>query len=128
MLTGLSLDTSKVHADTNSTAQGEGMKLFIGNLPYAVTESDISQLCSEFGEVVDAKLVRDPFSGQPKGFAFVEMQNLKRNAVSTTVRHACACPVLRTAAIFPVPFIFSQNIQPVQTIACLHAIPAILVL
>ena len=51
------------------------MKLFIGNLPYAITESDISQLCSEFGEVVSAKLVRDPFSGQPKGFAFVEMLN-----------------------------------------------------
>jgi len=51
------------------------MKLFIGNLPYIISESDLSQLCSGFGEVVSVKLVRDPFSGQPKGFAFVEMLN-----------------------------------------------------
>ncbi|NLZ17798.1 MAG: RNA-binding protein [Desulfobulbaceae bacterium] len=51
------------------------MKLFIGNLPYTITETELSQLCSNFGEIVSAKLVRDSFTGQPKGFGFVEMLN-----------------------------------------------------
>ena len=49
------------------------MKLFIGNLPYDVTEPEVLALFSEYGEVVNASLVVDHFSGRPKGFAFVEM-------------------------------------------------------
>ena len=51
------------------------MKLFIGSLPYAITESELSTLCGQYGEVVSAKLILDQFSGQPKGFGFVEMAN-----------------------------------------------------
>ncbi|MDD2463744.1 MAG: RNA-binding protein [Desulfobulbus sp.] len=51
------------------------MKLFIGSLPYAITESEFSELCTPFGEVVSAKLIVDQFSGQSKGFGFVEMSN-----------------------------------------------------
>ncbi len=49
------------------------MKLFIGNLPYNITESEVLELFSEYGEVVAANLIMDRFSGRPKGFAFVEM-------------------------------------------------------
>ncbi len=49
------------------------MKLFIGNLPYNITESEILELFSEYGEVINANLVLDRFSGRSKGFAFVEM-------------------------------------------------------
>lgn len=49
------------------------MKLFIGNLPYDVTEKEVLELFSEFGEVVNTNLVVDHFSGRPKGFAFIEM-------------------------------------------------------
>jgi len=49
------------------------MKLFIGNLPYNVTEQEVRNLFSEYGDVVEANLVLDQFSGQPKGFAFIEM-------------------------------------------------------
>ena len=49
------------------------MKLFIGSLPYNITESQLSELCGTFGSVVSAKLIVDQFSGQPKGFGFVEM-------------------------------------------------------
>lgn len=49
------------------------LKLFIGNLPYDVTESEVLKLFSDFGEVVNTNLVIDHFSGRPKGFAFVEM-------------------------------------------------------
>lgn len=51
------------------------MKLFIGSLPYNITETELSQLCASFGTVVSAKLILDPFSGRPKGFGFVEMSN-----------------------------------------------------
>ncbi len=49
------------------------MKLFIGNLPYDITEPEVLELFSQYGEVVSANLVVDHFSGQSKGFAFVEM-------------------------------------------------------
>ena len=49
------------------------MKLFIGNLPYDVTEAEVLQILTDFGEVVNTNLVIDHFSGRPKGFAFVEM-------------------------------------------------------
>jgi len=51
------------------------MKLFIGSLPYNITESELSQLCAPFGDVVSAKLIVDQFTGQSKGFGFVEMSN-----------------------------------------------------
>ena len=51
------------------------MKLFIGNLPYNTSESEILALFGEFGEVVNANLVTDKFTGEFKGFAFVEMSN-----------------------------------------------------
>lgn len=52
-----------------------GMKLFLGSLPYGITESDLSELCSQFGTVLSAKLIIDHYSGHSKGFAFVEMSN-----------------------------------------------------
>lgn len=51
------------------------MKLFIGNLPYGITESEVNNMFSEFGEIVTIDFVIDYFSGQSKGFAFVEMSN-----------------------------------------------------
>lgn len=51
------------------------MKLFIGNLPYKITETELQSLFSEFGEIVNLNLVKDQFSGESKGFAFVEMSS-----------------------------------------------------
>ena len=51
------------------------MKLFIGNLPYQISESELLSLFTEYGEVVDANLILDQFTGQSKGFAFVEMSS-----------------------------------------------------
>ena len=51
------------------------MKLYIGNLPFNVTESELQDLFKEFGEVVDASLVMDRYSGKSRGFAFVEMDS-----------------------------------------------------
>ena len=51
------------------------MDIYVGNLPYSVTESDLKNAFSEFGEVSNVRLVSDKFSGQSKGFGFVEMPN-----------------------------------------------------
>jgi len=48
-------------------------KLYVGNLSYKVTEADLMKKFGEFGECVSANVVADKFSGQSKGFAFVEM-------------------------------------------------------
>jgi RNA recognition motif-containing protein len=55
-------------------------KLFIGNLPAATSEQDIRDLFSEFGTVRSSKLVMDIFSGQCKGFGFIEMEGHEARA------------------------------------------------
>lgn len=47
-------------------------KLFVGNLPYSVTEDQLRDIFSEHGEIVDLKLIIDRMSGRSKGIAFVE--------------------------------------------------------
>jgi RNA recognition motif-containing protein len=49
------------------------MNMYIGNLAYDVTENDLRDAFSEFGEVSSVKIITDKFSGRPKGFGFVEM-------------------------------------------------------
>lgn len=48
-------------------------KLYVGNLPYSVTNDDLKSNFGEFGTVVSARLTIDRDTGQSKGFAFVEM-------------------------------------------------------
>jgi len=55
-------------------------KLFIGNLPANTSEKDIQNLFSEFGTVRSSKLVTDVFSGQCKGFGFIEMEGHEARA------------------------------------------------
>ena len=51
-----------------------GMKLYVGNLPHSMTEPDLNDLFSEAGHVASAKIITDRQTGQPRGFAFVEME------------------------------------------------------
>jgi RNA recognition motif-containing protein len=55
-------------------------KLFIGNLPASTNENDLQNLFSEFGTVRSTKLVTDVFSGQCKGFGFIEMEGHEARA------------------------------------------------
>jgi len=48
-------------------------KLYVGNLAYAVTNDDLQQLFSQVGQVQSVAIITDKFSGQSKGFGFVEM-------------------------------------------------------
>jgi RNA recognition motif-containing protein len=49
------------------------MNIYVGNLPYSLTEDDLKAAFSEFGEVSSASIIMDKMSGQSKGFGFVEM-------------------------------------------------------
>ncbi|MGH7784101.1 MAG: RNA recognition motif domain-containing protein [Candidatus Binatia bacterium] len=50
-----------------------GAKIYVGNLPYSVTEDKLQQHFAQHGSVVSARVVTDKFSGRSKGFGFVEM-------------------------------------------------------
>ena len=49
------------------------MKLYVGNLPFDFSEEDLNELFATYGSVVSAKIVMDRYSGQSRGFGFVEM-------------------------------------------------------
>ncbi len=50
------------------------IKLYVGNLPHAMTEEQLNTLFSEAGYVASAKIITDRQTGQPRGFGFVEME------------------------------------------------------
>ena len=50
-----------------------GSKLYVGNLSYDVTSSDLEQLCAPHGTVQSAEVIQDRDSGRSKGFGFVQM-------------------------------------------------------
>jgi RNA recognition motif-containing protein len=50
-----------------------GKKLYVGNLTYQVTDSELEQLFSQFGTVQSAQVITDRDTGRSKGFGFVEM-------------------------------------------------------
>lgn len=50
-------------------------KIFIGGIPYSITNQALEEMFAKFGAVSSAQIVMDKYSGQSKGFAFVEMSN-----------------------------------------------------
>lgn len=46
-------------------------KLYVGNFPYTVDESQLTDLFSPYGEIEDVALIKDRDTGRPKGFAFI---------------------------------------------------------
>ena len=51
------------------------MKLFVGNLNYALQEQELEALFSQYGEVNSVKIIMDRESGRSRGFGFVEMSD-----------------------------------------------------
>jgi RNA recognition motif-containing protein len=51
------------------------MKVYVGNMSADTTKKDLKLACEEFGTVESAVIIKDKFSGEPKGFAFVEMSS-----------------------------------------------------
>jgi len=50
-----------------------GSKIYVGGLPYAATEQQLSDLFAQHGAVASARVITDKFTGQSRGFGFVEM-------------------------------------------------------
>ncbi|EFU4395303.1 RNA-binding protein [Campylobacter fetus] len=51
------------------------MNIYVGNLSYRMTESELREVFSSFGEVTRAKIVKDKETNRSKGFGFVEMSS-----------------------------------------------------
>ncbi len=51
------------------------MKIYIGNLSYDATDSELNAVFSEFGEVSSANVIKNNGSGRSRGYGFVEMPN-----------------------------------------------------
>lgn len=47
--------------------------IYVGNLPYRLSEDELRDAFAQFGEVSSAKIISDRYTGQSKGFGFVEM-------------------------------------------------------
>lgn len=48
-----------------------GTKIYVGNLPYSVSDKDLKEMFSSYGEIVEAVVIKDKYSGRSKGFGFV---------------------------------------------------------
>ncbi len=51
------------------------MKLYVGNIANAVSEQELQDTFAPFGNVLSARIIKDKFSGQSRGFGFVEMDS-----------------------------------------------------
>lgn len=49
------------------------MNIFVGNLAFKVTDEELKALFAQFGEVKSAKVIKDKFTGDSRGFGFIEM-------------------------------------------------------
>jgi RNA recognition motif-containing protein len=51
------------------------MNIYVGNLPFSITDADLRETFARFGDVSQVNLITDKFTGESKGFGFVEMAN-----------------------------------------------------
>jgi len=51
------------------------MNIYVGNLHYGVTEDELTETFGKFGTVNSVKVITDKYSGQSKGFGFIEMED-----------------------------------------------------
>lgn len=64
-----------------------GNKLYVGNLPYSFSDSDMERTFSAFGSVNSAKVIMDRDSGRSKGFGFVEMSSAAEATAAISGMH-----------------------------------------
>ncbi len=50
-------------------------KLYVGNLPFSATEDSLKQVFAQFGTVESVNVITDRYTGQSKGFGFIELAN-----------------------------------------------------
>ena len=61
------------------------MNIYVGNLPFTTTDTELKDLFAQFGEITSASVIMDRDTGRSRGFGFVEMSNSDEaeNAIST---------------------------------------------
>jgi len=60
------------------------LNIYVGNLSYEVTEEELREEFAAFGEVASVSVIKDKYSGQSKGFAFIEMPLLSAGQAAIT--------------------------------------------
>lgn len=63
------------------------MKLYVGNLPYSMTDSDLQNLFEQHGTVQSAQIIVDRDTGRSKGFGFVEMGTAQEGQAAIQALH-----------------------------------------
>lgn len=58
------------------------MNIYVGNLPYNISEDELKNMFSEFGHVTAVKIIQDKHTGKSKGFGFVEMGSKNEGAAA----------------------------------------------
>jgi RNA recognition motif-containing protein len=57
-------------------------RIYVGNLPFSSTEDDLRELFSQYGTVTSVSVITDRETGNPRGFAFVEMEEGAQKAIT----------------------------------------------
>ena len=63
------------------------MKLYVGNLPYGMSDSELEQVFAEFGTVQSAQVIMDRDTGRSRGFGFVEMSTSDEGHAAINALH-----------------------------------------
>jgi RNA recognition motif-containing protein len=61
------------------------MDIYVGNLPYQTNDDDLRELFAAYGNVSSARVIMDKFSGQSRGFGFIEMPD--KNEAETAIQN-----------------------------------------
>jgi RNA recognition motif-containing protein len=64
-----------------------GSKIYVGGLPYSATESQLNDLFAVHGAVESARVITDKFTGQSRGFGFVEMSTAEEAKAAISALH-----------------------------------------
>ncbi|HAR44009.1 MAG TPA: RNA-binding protein [Bdellovibrionales bacterium] len=68
-----------------------GKKLYVGNLPFSMTDDGLQQIFAQAGTVESAKVIQDRDSGRSKGFGFVEMASEQEAAAAISKLNGTDC-------------------------------------
>jgi len=68
--------------EQEQTSKENRMNIYVGNLSNDITEEDLRQVFEEFGQVASAIVIKDKFSGESRGFGFVEMPSKEEAAAA----------------------------------------------
>jgi RNA recognition motif-containing protein len=75
------------------------MNIYVGNLSRAVTETELKEAFQTFGEISRASVVKDQYSGESRGFGFVEMPN--KDEAQKAIGQAAVSAAAATGATDP---------------------------